>query len=113
MGPKEYTLDDFYALPLDKLDRYVCLKPCGIELPREGDVLESSSDEDDDEEDDDEDDSSDEEDGEEGSLYEEERVYASRVNGSDAPVRSLSHEQRRAYWASKGVSGGDGGDESD
>ena len=39
MGPKEYTLDDFYALPLDKLDRFVTLKPCGIELPKEGDIL--------------------------------------------------------------------------
>ena len=25
-GSREYTVDDFYSLSLDKLDRYVCLK---------------------------------------------------------------------------------------
>lgn len=53
MGPREYTLDDFYALSLDRLDRFTCLKPCGIALPQDGDILESSSDEDDDDDDDD------------------------------------------------------------
>jgi len=28
---REYTLDDFYSLPLDKLDRFVCLKASGLE----------------------------------------------------------------------------------
>lgn len=28
---REYTLDDFYSLPLDKLDRFVCLKKSGLE----------------------------------------------------------------------------------
>lgn len=51
-GPREYTLDDFYSLQLDKLDRYTCLKASDITIA-EGDE-ESSSDEDD--EDDDEDD---------------------------------------------------------
>ncbi|EJD07185.1 galactose oxidase [Fomitiporia mediterranea MF3/22] len=55
MGPREYTLDDFYALPLDRLDRFTCLKPCGFELPKEGDVLESSGDSDEDEDGEDED----------------------------------------------------------
>lgn len=27
-GPKEFTLDDFYTLQLDKLDRFNCLKEC-------------------------------------------------------------------------------------
>ncbi|KAI0693520.1 galactose oxidase [Cerioporus squamosus] len=53
-GSREYTLDDFHALPLDKLDRYVCLKRSEIVIS-EGDE-ESSSDEDDDEGDDDDDD---------------------------------------------------------
>ncbi|TFK85227.1 galactose oxidase [Polyporus arcularius HHB13444] len=57
-GSREYTLDDFHALALDKLDRYVCLKRSEIVIS-EGDE-ESSSDEDDDEDDDDEDDADDE-----------------------------------------------------
>lgn len=44
-GSREYTLDDFYAIQLDKLERYTCLKHSGIVIPAEGD--ESSSDEDD------------------------------------------------------------------
>ncbi|KAH9917135.1 galactose oxidase [Epithele typhae] len=51
-GSREYTLDDFHSLALDKLDRYVCLKPSEIVIA-EGDE-ESSEDEDDDEDDDDE-----------------------------------------------------------
>ncbi|KAJ8486932.1 hypothetical protein ONZ51_g4512 [Trametes cubensis] len=53
-GSREYTLDDFYSLQLDKLDRYVCLKASEIVIA-EGDE-ESSSDEDDDDDDDEEDD---------------------------------------------------------
>ncbi|KAF5347577.1 hypothetical protein D9756_010671 [Leucocoprinus leucothites] len=53
-GSKEYTLDDFYSLQLDKLDRFTCLKESGILIP-DGEE-ESSSDDDDDEEDDDNDD---------------------------------------------------------
>lgn len=49
-GSKEYTLDDFYSIQLDKLERYTCLKHSGIVIPVEGD--ESSSDDDDDEDDD-------------------------------------------------------------
>ncbi|KAG1762617.1 galactose oxidase [Suillus placidus] len=43
-GSREYTLDDFYLIQLDKLERYTCLKHSGIVIPAEGD--ESSSDED-------------------------------------------------------------------
>jgi len=42
-GSREYTLDDFYSIQLDKLDRYTCLKHSGIVIAAEGD--ESSSDE--------------------------------------------------------------------
>ncbi|THG99622.1 hypothetical protein EW145_g7226 [Phellinidium pouzarii] len=63
MGPREYTLDDFYALPLDKLDRFVCLKSCDVALPKDGDLIESSDDDDDDDggggDDDDDDDDGD------------------------------------------------------
>ncbi|EKM57740.1 uncharacterized protein PHACADRAFT_116020 [Phanerochaete carnosa HHB-10118-sp] len=46
-GSREYTLDDFYLLQLDKLDRYVCLKPSDVIIPANAD--DSSSDGDDDE----------------------------------------------------------------
>ncbi|OBZ65623.1 Kelch repeat-containing protein 3 [Grifola frondosa] len=56
-GSREYTLDDFYSLQLDKLDRYTCLKSSEVAISAEGD--ESSSDGDDEEEDEDEEDSDD------------------------------------------------------
>ncbi|KAJ6547548.1 hypothetical protein B0H19DRAFT_1166233 [Mycena capillaripes] len=51
-GKREYTLDDFYSIQLDKLERYTCLKESGIVIADEDD---DSSSEDDDEEDDEED----------------------------------------------------------
>ena len=60
-GSREYTLDDFYSLQLDKMERYVCLKESGVVIS-EGDGESSSSDDDDDDEKDDED----EEDGTDG-----------------------------------------------
>ena len=53
MGSKEFTLDDFHSISLDKLDRFTCLNQCSTVLPQEGEVF--SSDEDDDEDDDDDD----------------------------------------------------------
>lgn len=47
-GSKEYTLDDFHSLQLDKLDKFVCLKESMVSIP-DGEE-ESSSDEDDDDE---------------------------------------------------------------
>ncbi|KAF8760875.1 Galactose oxidase [Rhizoctonia solani] len=44
-GSREYTLDDFYCLQLDKLDRFVCLKPCDVVFAENDD---SSSDDSDD-----------------------------------------------------------------
>ncbi|KIP05934.1 hypothetical protein PHLGIDRAFT_517119 [Phlebiopsis gigantea 11061_1 CR5-6] len=41
-GSREYTLDDFHYLMLDKLDKFVCLKPTDVVIPTESD--ESSSD---------------------------------------------------------------------
>lgn len=52
-GAREYTLDDFYSIQLDKMERYVCLKESGV-IISEGD-RESSSSSDDDDDDDDED----------------------------------------------------------
>ncbi|EGN92555.1 hypothetical protein SERLA73DRAFT_117156 [Serpula lacrymans var. lacrymans S7.3] len=60
-GSREYTLDDFHSLQLDKMDRYVCLKSSGITIPAEGADESSSEDDDDDDEEDDDDDSEDDE----------------------------------------------------
>ncbi|KAF8056543.1 galactose oxidase [Lyophyllum atratum] len=57
-GSREYTLDDFYSLQLDKLERYVCLKESGVVI---ADGEESSSDDDDDDDDDEDEDEDDEE----------------------------------------------------
>jgi len=61
-GSKEYTLDDYYALQLDKMDRFVCLKSSDVLIP-DKDANESSSseegDDDDTEESSDQDDESD------------------------------------------------------
>ncbi|KAG6888864.1 hypothetical protein C0992_007305 [Termitomyces sp. T32_za158] len=62
-GSREYTLDDFYAIQLEKMERYVCLRECGVVIP-EGEV--SSSEDDDDSDDDDDDDDDDYDDGDIG-----------------------------------------------
>ena len=51
-GSREYTLDDFHSLALDKMDRYVCLKKSDVIVPPEGDDVSSSGEEDDDDGDD-------------------------------------------------------------
>ena len=58
-------MDDFYALQLDRMERYVCLKKSDVIIGAD----ESSSDDDDDDEDEDEDDEDEDrdEDREEGS----------------------------------------------
>ncbi|KAF5315232.1 hypothetical protein D9619_006973 [Psilocybe cf. subviscida] len=60
-GSREYTLDDFYSLQLDKLDRYVCLKKSDVIIPEGEEESSSDEDGDDDDDDDDDDDSDDEE----------------------------------------------------
>ncbi|CUA77603.1 Kelch repeat-containing protein 3 [Saccharomyces cerevisiae S288c] [Rhizoctonia solani] len=67
-GSREYTLDDFYSLALDKLERFVCLKPCDVVFAENDDSSEDEDDSDDESEDDDgESESGDEgEDGSEG-----------------------------------------------
>ena len=65
-GSREYTLDDFYSLQLDKMERYVCLKKSDVVIP-EGEV-ESSSDEDDEDDDDDDDDTEGDDDDDDGEL---------------------------------------------
>ncbi|KAJ3974343.1 galactose oxidase [Lentinula raphanica] len=56
-GSREYTLDDFYSIHLDKMERFVCLKPSGIVIEEgddESDEETEAGDEDEDEDDDDE-----------------------------------------------------------
>lgn len=53
-GSREYTLDDFYSLQLDKMDRYVCLKESGVVIAEGDDESSSGSDDDDDDDDDEE-----------------------------------------------------------
>ncbi|PPQ88882.1 hypothetical protein CVT25_009117 [Psilocybe cyanescens] len=60
-GSREYTLDDFYSLQVDKMDRYTCLKKSEVVIP-EGEEESSSDEDEDDDEDDDEDEEDDEED---------------------------------------------------
>ncbi|KAF8813095.1 hypothetical protein BYT27DRAFT_7181806, partial [Phlegmacium glaucopus] len=57
-GSREYTLDDFYSLQLDKMDKYLCLKESDVVIP-DGDVESSSDDEEDDDSNDDGDDDDD------------------------------------------------------
>jgi hypothetical protein len=59
-GSKEYTLDDFYSIQLDKLDRYTQLKESSVIIPAEGDDNSSGDDEEDEEDDESEDDTGDE-----------------------------------------------------
>ncbi|EJD41287.1 galactose oxidase [Auricularia subglabra TFB-10046 SS5] len=65
-GAREYTLDDFYALQLDKLDRFQCLKPC--------DVVFGVGEESDEEDDDDDDGSGSDEDSDEDDDYDDDAV---------------------------------------
>lgn len=83
-GSREFTLDDFYSLALDKMDRYVCLKKSDVIIPPEGDDVSSSSDEDDD----DGDDSDEDEESDEGTLSGEEEVVAEPVGAMHGKRRT-------------------------
>ena len=62
-GSREFTLDDFYSLALDKMDRYVCLKKSDVIVPLDGDDVSSSSEDDDDNDGDDSDEDEEDDDG--------------------------------------------------
>lgn len=68
LGAREYTLDDFYMLQLDKLERFVCLKPSGIVIPTEA---EESSDEEGENEGEESDEDEEDEDDSEGETEED------------------------------------------
>jgi hypothetical protein len=99
-GSREYTLDDFYALALDKMDRYVCMKKSDIVVP-EGDDESSSSEEDDDggdSSDEDEDEGEGEDDGE--TLLGDEEAPEIKGAGSEIaeePVGSMQEMHRSLF----------------
>ncbi|KDQ52303.1 hypothetical protein JAAARDRAFT_198471 [Jaapia argillacea MUCL 33604] len=88
-GSREYTLDDFYALSLDKMDKFVCLKESGVVLPKEGEEVSSSSgSEDGSDDEDDEDEDGEEEEGEEDVVVERE----GGVDGGDMDEEVMMEE---------------------
>jgi hypothetical protein len=97
-GSREYTLDDFYSLALDKMERYVCLKKSDLIIPSEGDDVSSSSGEDEDEDDEDEDDSEEGDEGDEEVLPGEGEV--SEIKGVEEEVVaepvSITHGKRNS-----------------
>ncbi|KAK0213836.1 galactose oxidase [Armillaria fumosa] len=85
-GSREYTLDDFYSLQLDKMDRYVCLKESGV-IIADGDD-ESSSGSDDEEEEEDDDDNEDDE-AEETVIGEDETATFDEEPGETATLKKI------------------------
>lgn len=86
-GSKEYTLDDFHSLSLDKLDRFTCLKESGVQI-HEGDE-ESSEDDDDDDDDDD----SEAEDDDSEDDYEREGTLVNSPKSSETEVVEIEQDQ--------------------
>ncbi|KAJ4484495.1 hypothetical protein C8R41DRAFT_885228 [Lentinula lateritia] len=83
-GSREYTLDDFHSIQLDKMDRFVCLKESGI-------VIEEGDDEsDEDEEDGDED--------EEEEADDDDEEYGSDDEGTIVGSVTTKDEQEELYY---------------
>ncbi|KAG1733380.1 uncharacterized protein EDB91DRAFT_1149256 [Suillus paluster] len=103
-GSREYTLDDFYSIQLDKLERYTCLKHSGIVIPAEGD--ESSTDEDDEDAESDEDDDSDDEMriGKDDADFKLKVLSENPIDEVDEPVDVRHHELHAQATAFMGVS---------
>lgn len=104
-GSREYTLDDFYSIQLDKLERYTCLKHSGIVIPEEGD--ESSSDEGEEGEESDEDGGSDNETrvGEDDAGFKLKKLDENHDDEvADEPVDVRHHEVHAQATAFMGVS---------
>ncbi len=96
-GSREYTLDDFHALALDKMDRYVCLKKSDIIIP-EGDDESSSSEEDDDGGDSsDEDEDEGEGEGDEETLLGDEEASEIKGAGGEIPEEPVGSVQEMRY----------------
>jgi len=76
-GSREYTLDDFYSIQLDKLDRYTCLKESSVLIPEGGEDDSSDGDEEDD------DDESEDEDTDEATVADD----VNETHFTEEPVR--------------------------
>jgi len=95
-GSREYTLDDFYSLALDKMDRYVCLKKSDVIVPLEGDDVSSSSEEDDDDGDDSDEDEEDE-DGELSGEEEAPEIKEAEEEATTEPTEVSLRDQATAF----------------
>ena len=96
-GSREYTLDDFHCLQLDKMERYICLKETGVVIS-EGDEESSSSDDDDSDDDVDKD----EEDGEEGTDgdgHEKVKRHASEEEEDDTNSQTDTEKVLFVYFS--------------
>ncbi|KAL7751311.1 Kelch repeat-containing protein 3 [Sorochytrium milnesiophthora] len=92
---KEYTLDDFWSLNLDKVDAWKCVDPgegLGTWLGEESDDDEDDDDEDDDEDDDDDDDDSEDDEGEGGDEGED----GIEANAGEVTTSTKAAEQEQA-----------------
>ncbi|KAG0698891.1 hypothetical protein DFH29DRAFT_939202 [Suillus ampliporus] len=102
-GSREYTLDDFYSIQLDKLERYTCLKHSDIIIPAEGD--ESSTDEHDEDTESEEDDGSDDETRVDDAGLKFKVLIESPIDEvADEPVDVRRHELHAQATAFMGVS---------
>ena len=101
-GSREYTLDDFHSLALDKMDRYVCLKKSDVIVPLEGDDVSSSSEEDDDDGDDsDEDEEDGDGDGELSGEEEAPEIKEAEEEAAAEPVGATLYTPCSPLMASK------------
>ncbi|KAF7427847.1 hypothetical protein PC9H_007063 [Pleurotus ostreatus] len=88
-GSREYTLDDFHSLQLDKMDRYVCLKHTDVVI----DENDESSSDDDDEDDDDDEEDSDDDDFDDGATLVEEEMVKDKLPAKEEDLAIVEEEE--------------------
>ncbi|EDR01442.1 uncharacterized protein LACBIDRAFT_310787 [Laccaria bicolor S238N-H82] len=91
-GSREYTLDDFYSIQLDKLDKCTCLKESAVIVPDVGEESSSSDDDDDEDNESGGDDDSDDEGGE-GTLVGDEIEEGGIKKAIAVPVLEVANEE--------------------
>jgi hypothetical protein len=99
-GSHEYTLDDFYSIQLDKMDRFVCLKKSDIVIPEDA---ESSSDDDDSDDDgtddDDDDDESEIEEDADDEINNGTVLAGSSKEREEPPATEMAHGSEEGFGA--------------
>ncbi|KAF9261281.1 galactose oxidase [Marasmius fiardii PR-910] len=90
-GSREYTLDDFYSIQLDKMDRFTCLKESGV-IIEEGEDESSDDDEGDGDDDDEESGSDDEGEGNDGGEGEEDEERSKENKAKNIRPRQEERE---------------------